>query len=273
VRGRALLVLTVGAAGLLAVLGVRRVIRSEGRRPSVLDTPHTDAQAVWSWFAPTLLLLTVLALVTTAAWLVRRRSTRPLLRGTWAALLVLAVAAGGVRALLPALALTKNPGLPRSASASTDPTHRPAVTPALFDAGQYLRLHADPSDVVATNRVYNGRVGARKDNRDFSVAALSGLRNDVAGYGYAPRMLQEATPGVPYTLAPFWDQPRLDAELALVEKPTVAGLATAYRTRGVRWIVADERSGPVSPQLAGLTDLISRTDGVWLARLRPPAGG
>jgi hypothetical protein len=77
---------------------------------------------------------------------------------------------------------------------------------------------------------------------------------------------------VPYTLAPFWDQPRLDAELALIKGPTAENLATAYRDRGVRWIVADERSGRVSPQLATLTDIVSRTDGVWLARLRTPAG-
>jgi hypothetical protein len=156
-------------------------------------------------------------------------------------------------------------------SAATDRNHRPALTPALFEAGRYLRLHADPGDVVATNRVYNGRVAAGRDNRDFSVSAFSGLRSDVGGFGYAPRMLQAVKPGESYVLAPFWDQPRLDAELALVEKPTAETLAAAYRTRGVRWIVADERSGPVSSQLATLTDLVSRVDGVWLARLRPPS--
>ena len=271
-RRLGLLVLPVVAAAVLVVLAVRRLAQSGGRRPGVLAGAHSDAQAIWGWFAPTLAVLTGFALLVTVVWLVRRRSALPLLRGTWAALLVLAVVAGGTRGLWPALAPTQNLGLPRSASAATDGAGRPAVTPALFDAGQYLRLHASPGDVVATNRVFNGHTAAgRLDNRDFSVSALSGLRSDVGGYGYAPRMLQQELPGRGYTVAPFWDQPRLDAELALVERPTADALAAAYRTRGIRWIVADERSGPVSPELATLTDVVTREDGVWLARLRPPS--
>ena len=52
--------------------------------------------------------------------------------------------------------------------------------------------------------------------------------------------------------------------------PTRARLDAAYHGRGVRWIVADERSGPVSTVLARLTDVVMHRDGVWLARLRPP---
>ncbi|GAB3877882.1 hypothetical protein [Terrabacter terrigena] len=270
-RGPLVLLVTIALAGLLLVLAVRRLARSTGRHPAELAGPHTDAMAIWAWFEPTLAFLVGLVVVITVAWLVRRRSARPLLRGTWAALLVLAVFAGGARILAPDLSLSSNPGPARSQPRPTDRPPRPVVPPALFDAGQYLRQHADPTDIVATNRVYNGRFKSGVgDNRDFSVAAFSGLRNDVAGFGYAPRMLQDVKPGESYILAPFWDQPRLDAEQALIEKPTAENLAAAYRTRGVRWIVADERSGPVSPDLATLTDLVSRTDGVWLARLRTP---
>ena len=150
----------------------------------------------------------------------------------------------------------------------------PVVSPALFAAGQYLREHADPHDVIATNRVWNGPAPGpndHRDNRDFSVAALSGLRTDVSGYGYAPRMVRSPPAGgLPYFKAPFWDPERLAEELALVTDPTRARLAAAYHDRGVRWIVADERSGPVSTALAGLTDVVMHRDGVWLARLRPP---
>ncbi|MGO4596522.1 hypothetical protein [Terrabacter sp. 2RAF25] len=272
VRGRALISLAVAAGGLAVVLVVRRLLRSGGRRPAALAQPHSDGRALTAWFLPTAGLLVGLVLVVTLAWLIRRRSGVPVLRGTWIALLVLAAAAGGVRALAPALSPTKNPRVATSPAATTDAGRRPAVTPALFEAGQYLRLHADPSDVVATNRIYNGVSAAGKpDNRDFSVSALSGLRTDVGGYGYAPRMLQQDRPGQGYVVAPFWDQPRLHAELALITKPTAEALSAAYRTRGVRWIVADERSGPVSPQLATLTELVSHSDGVWLARLRAPS--
>ena len=109
-----------------------------------------------------------------------------------------------------------------------------------------------------------------KDNRDFSVSALSGLRSDVGGYGYAPRLLELSRPGVSNTVLPFWDQPRLDAELALIERPTAEDLATAYRTLGVRWIVADERSGPVSSDLERLADVVSHDDGVWLCGCARP---
>lgn len=273
VRGPVLLAGVVAAGGLLVVLVVRRFLRSGGRRPTALTRPHGEAEAITAWFTPTLGLLVGLGLVVTLAWLLRRRSSVPVVRGTWVALLALAVAAGGVRALAPALSPFKHLRVATSPSAATDRDHRPALTPALFDAGQYLRLHASPGDVVATNRVYNGvSASGRPDNRDFSVSAFSGLRTDVGGYGYAPRVLQLDTPGQSYVAAPFWDQPRLDAELALVKNPTAENLASAYRTRGVRWLVADERSGPVSPQLATLTDLVSRTDGVWLARLRAPSG-
>ncbi|MFM6851157.1 MAG: hypothetical protein ACKOVB_18860, partial [Terrabacter sp.] len=271
VRGRVLLMAAVAAGGLLVVLAVRRFLRSGGRRPTALTRPHGEAEAIAAWFTPTLGLLVGLGLVVTAAWLVRRRSSVPLVRGTWVALLALAVAAGGVRALAPALSPFRHLRPATSPSAATDRNHRPAVTPALFEAGQYLRQHAAPRDVVATNRVFNGvSSSGRPDNRDFAVSALSGLRTDVGGYGYAPRVLQLDQRGQSYVVAPFWDQPRLNAELALIKSPTAENLATAYRSRGIRWIVADERSGPVSPQLATLTDLVSRSDGVWLARLRAP---
>ena len=112
-----------------------------------------------------------------------------------------------------------------------------------------------------------------KDNRDFSVSALSGLRSDVGGYGYAPRLRRAVAARRVHTRScRSGTSPGCDAELALIERPTARGpLATAYRTLGVRWILADERSGPVSSDLERLADVVSRDDGVWLARLRPPA--
>lgn len=270
VRGRVLLLLGLAAAGLVTVAVVRRVLPSSGRRPRNLTGLTGTTEIAQTWLAPTLTTLGVLVLVVTLVWLVGRRSPDVLHRGTWAALLVVAAVGAGGFAVLQSLAPLSDPGTPRSASPATDRAKRPAISPALFQAGQYLRSHASPSDIVATNRVWSGLSPAgRPDNRDFSVSALSGLRTDVGGYGYAPRLLEGLQPGVPYTVAPFWDQPRLDAELALVRNPTPAGLEAAYRTQGVRWIVADERSGPVSPDLARLTDVVSRVDGVWLARLRP----
>jgi hypothetical protein len=266
----------IGVMVLAAALGavaVRRLVPSGGRRPSISAAAQLDrAQTALTWVTPPLEMLAVVTVVATLAWLVRRRTGSGHDRGGWMALVAIGGFAAGAFAVWTALDPVQLPGPTGSVVATTVRTSRPAVTPALFEAGQYLRRHADPADVVATNRIWNGRATATglRDNRDFAVSALSGLRSDVGGYGYAPRMLEEATPGVPYVVAPFWDPPRLNAELALIERPTAEGLASAYRTQGVRWIVADERSGPVSGELSRLTDVVSHADGVWLARLRPP---
>jgi hypothetical protein len=223
---------------------------------------------LWAWAGRTLLLVGTILLVVTLGWgaMGRRPGGRP--AGAWGGLLALAVLIPGLWSLTPALRVGVVPGVPVSAQ----PGAGSPVSPALYAVGQYLRQHAEPHDIIATNRVWNSPVlSDHSDNRDFSVAALSGLRTDVSGYGYAPRMLQTASDaGVPYQLAPFWDPSRLADELMLVTGPTRAGLDAAYRDRGIRWIVADERSGPVSAALQDLTDVVMHQDGVWLARLRPP---
>jgi hypothetical protein len=216
----------------------------------------------------------MILLVATLGWraIGSRRGGRP--AGAWGGLLALGVFGSGLWALTPALQIGVIPGPPVSAEPVPSGSGQPAISPALFAAGQYLREHADPHDIIATNRVWNGPdpgLDDHRDNRDFSVVALSGLRTDVSGYGYAPRMLRSPPAAdLPYFEAPFWDPERLAEELTLVTGPTRARLDAAYSRRGVRWIVADDRSGPVSSDLEGLTDVVMHRDGVWLARLRPP---
>ena len=246
--------------------------------PAVGEPGALGARALaWQWAAPTLLLLG-----TDPARRHARLGRRGSVAGTGQG------PAGGVASSLwptwpsawwpscrPSRSATPPapPVSPVPASAEGKAEPRPAVSPALFEAGQYLRVHADPRDIIATNRIWNGRTNAGyRDNRDFSVVALSGLRTDVSGYGYAPRMLQAASmDGVPYFYAPFWDPARLAVRAGPRQRPTRATLDAAYRDRGIRWIVADERSGAVSPELARLTDVVMHRDGVWLGRLRPPA--
>jgi hypothetical protein len=145
------------------------------------------------------------------------------------------------------------------------------TTPALQRAGDVVRRSAAPDDVVATNRYRIIDNGAWGDARDFTVSAFTGRRTDVSGYAYAPRNFARSEAiGSSYPSTTFWDPPRLEAELALVTAPTEEGLARAWR-RGTRWVVADERAGPVSPVLATLTDRVFLEDGVHVYRLRPPA--
>lgn len=242
--------------------------------PPPLGAPRaTGALAIaWAWSSATLLVVGVILLGATIAWVAMLRGRDRGGAGAWGGMIVLAFGAAGLVALVPALDVGVNPGPAVSRAPRARVTGQPKVSPALFEAGQYLREHADAGDVVATNRVWNGQTSAGdRDNRDFSVVALSGLRTDVSGYGYAPRMLQASwASDLPYFYAPFWDPERLWDELALVTSPTRATLDAAYDERGIRWIVADERSGPVSPHLAELTDVVMHQDGVWLARLPTP---
>lgn len=279
-RGRALLVPGVVVVAAVVVgtawQATHPPVSAPKVSPAVGAPGALGARAlVWQWASPTLFLVGMVLLVVTLGWVatvLRRDHPRT---GAWGGLLALAALGIGLLALVPSLMIGYTPGAPVSA-APPPPVGKaeppPAVTPALFEAGQYLRVHADPTDVIATNRIWNGRTkGGVRDNRDFAVVALSGLRTDVSGYGYAPRMLQNASGArVPYAYAPFWDPARLEAELALVTSPTRSTLDAAYRDRGIRWIVADERSGAVSPDLAALTDVVMHRDGVWLARVRPP---
>lgn len=148
-----------------------------------------------------------------------------------------------------------------------------APSPALFEAGQYLRTHAGLDDVVATNRVWHLREGEQWfDPRDFYVSAFSGLRTDVSGYAYEPLTQADAARrGADLSHLSFRDPGRLEAELRLVTAPTTAALGRAYRERGTRWILADERAGVVSPRLGELTEVVFHADGVWLAKLRTPS--
>ncbi len=276
--GRALFVpgvVVIGALALVAVWRVTHAATTAAPAPPAPATPGASDKGylLWGWASGTVLLVGMILLIVTLGWaaVARRRGGRP--AGAWGGLLALGVFGCGLWALTPDLRIGVVPGPPVSAE-PVPGSGEPVVSPALFAAGQYLREHADPHDVIATNRVWNGPWPgpyAHPDNRDFSVAALSGLRTDVSGYGYAPRMVRSPpSADLPPFQQPFWDPERLAEELTLVTDPTRARLDAAYHGRGVRWIVADERSGPVSTVLARLTDVVMHRDGVWLARLRPP---
>ena len=213
VRGRALLgpgAVIVGAVLVGVVWQATRDAAAAPRvSPAVGEHGAFGAWALaWQWASPTLLMLGLVLLVVTLGWVVLVRRRDQPRAGAWGGLLALASLAIGVLALVLDLKIGYVPGPPVSPAQAppvgkSEP--RPAVSPALFEAGQYLRLHADPSDVIATNRIWNGRAKTGyRDNRDFSVVALSGLRTDVSGYGYAPRMVQVASvrPGCPTSTRP-----------------------------------------------------------------------
>lgn len=123
-----------------------------------------------------------------------------------------------------------------------------AIDRDTWDAGRWLRRHAAPGDLLATNAHCFGvrRPGTPCDNRRFALAAASGRRVLVEGWGFTNTTYERAAAdGVPPWFADFWDPARLAANDAAFTDPgpaTIGVLRDRYR---VRWLVADPTAGPV----------------------------
>jgi len=113
------------------------------------------------------------------------------------------------------------------------------------EAARWVRDHSSPGDVLATNAhcLGYGRPG-NCDPRSFWLSAYAERRVLVEGWTFAPRLAGDAA-------KPFWDPQLLDLNDRAFTGPTAQGLAE-LKGDGVRWLVADSRSGPVAPELASL---------------------
>ncbi|RZU51755.1 hypothetical protein EV385_3588 [Krasilnikovia cinnamomea] len=150
----------------------------------------------------------------------------------------------------------------RTAQRSPVPLSNRLVTAAEMRAAQWLDAHAGLDDVVATN-VHCQPVRTRPgcDARAFWVAGLGGRRTLVESWGYSDAAVAANGVGdVKYMFQP----PPDPAVYALNERaftaPTTADLAELRRVHRVRWLFADRRAGPVSPQLPELA-VVRLTDG------------
>jgi hypothetical protein len=199
-------------------------------------------KSIAGWLLP----LAVLAAALLLLALVWRRSTA----------VVLTFALLGTGLLSTGLYLTQT---------STTPSYNRGVTtadavslPVTRDelaAGRWLDAHAGPEDVLAVNRVCTQQSPDKCTAKVFDMGAFAQRDVDVEGWAYATRNLDSAWQStVWYADQPFWDQQRLDSELAAFRTPTPETLA-ALSARGVRWLVADTRS-PVDT--AALDRLASR---------------
>ncbi|MDG6102669.1 hypothetical protein Daura_41890 [Dactylosporangium aurantiacum] len=123
-----------------------------------------------------------------------------------------------------------------------------AIDRDTWHAGRWLHRHAAPGDLLATNAHCFGvrRAGGPCDNRRFALAAASGHRVLVEGWGFTNSTYERAAAdGVPPWFADFWDPARLAANDAAFTDPgpaTIGVLRDRYR---VRWLVADPTAGPV----------------------------
>jgi hypothetical protein len=146
-------------------------------------------------------------------------------------------------------ALTSPHPLAKSASLITAPEMRSAL---------WLDKHAGADDVVATNvhcMILNS-VPAKCDTRAFWVAGLTGRRTVLESWGYTDEALAANNKNhIRYTLQPWPDQDRFQLNERLFHNGDQADLDLLKQRYGVRWLFADTRVGPISPNLAKITTL------------------
>ncbi|HWG99714.1 MAG TPA: hypothetical protein VNV66_10400, partial [Pilimelia sp.] len=134
---------------------------------------------------------------------------------------------------------------------------RLAVTEAEMRAALWLDAHAADDDVVATN-VHCRPVPTREhcDARAFWVAGLGGHRTVVESWGYTDQAVAaHARDGRSYPRQPAPDAQRFALNERAFTAPTAADLRILRQRYGVRWLFADDRAGPVSPELGRLATL------------------
>ncbi|NUO60308.1 MAG: hypothetical protein HOV78_26885, partial [Hamadaea sp.] len=221
-------------AGGLALATVLAQVAFAG--PSTGQRPFDPAVPIlrWAFF------LLLCGMAGAIVWYALRGS-RPELRGKGGLVVLTAILVIGAPGLV--MDMVKSARSPNGGAYYNTTMPRSRVL-----AARWVREHSRPDDVLATNVhclpvAYLGRC----DPRSFWLSAYAERRVLVEGWTFAPRIAGDA-------LKPFWDQALLDRNDRVFTDPTPEDLA-AVKADGVRWLVADARSGEVSPELAAYADL------------------
>ncbi|WP_344180640.1 hypothetical protein [Kribbella lupini] len=143
------------------------------------------------------------------------------------------------------------------------------LTRAEQEAMLWLHEHAGPDDVAVSNvfcMPTRYRPGCPNDA--YWVSGLSGVQQYLGGWAYAPENLAATHHTRSYlSLPPPWPD-RLQESLDAVRRPTAELLSQLHNEKGVDWIVADLRAGPVSPALERLAVPAYANSDVRIYRLR-----
>jgi hypothetical protein len=195
--------------------------------------PYDPAVPILRWAA----ILAVLGVAGVAAWYAARDPV-PSLRGRGGLVFLTAVLVVGAPGLV--MDMVKSARSPNGGAYTNVPMPRSRV-----EAARWVRDHSSPADVLATNvHCLNNAASGQCDPRSFWLSAYAERRVLVEGWTFAPRLAGDAA-------KPFWDPELLDLNDRAFTEPTTQELAE-LRQDGVRWLVADSRSGPVAPELASL---------------------
>lgn len=123
-------------------------------------------------------------------------------------------------------------------------------------AADWLARNAGDGDYVATNVHCEGvRTTDECINRSFWVSALTEHPVVLEGWSYqAVTQARHGDNGLPSFRAASPEPDRQRINDAVFSAPTAAGLAELRDRYGARWLYADTRASPVSPQLGDLAE-------------------
>lgn len=198
-----------------------------------------------------------LALAAVVAAMVLRRRTP-----------VLAVGALLGAALVQPAITTVTASVAAASSSLTD--DKPwTVTAQETAAAEWLRVHSNEHDVVATN-VHCRTVTAiaKCDSRAYWVSALTERRVFIESWGYTDQAQRDAGKGgVAATNQPFADHELYMTNENLFHAPSAQAVAQ-LKSHGVRWLFGDSRASKVSSDLDTFAELAHRQGTVSIYRLR-----
>ncbi|MEV8376895.1 hypothetical protein AB0P21_29400 [Kribbella sp. NPDC056861] len=254
-----LIVLASVAGGIGATAAARAIVRSDAKPFRQADGSLHGLIGPWVW---TIALLLLVAAAVTGLWKLGHRRGRP----TRIALASFMLAGMGAGLFLPIQAMAEYK--PVTLAPQTD-KQLLGPTKSQADAARWLREHAAPGELIATNAhcAMKNTIGC--DARHFWISALSERHVLIEGWGYTNTLndLVAGTGMGPNSL-PFWDQPRLQDNDIVFVAPTRDNLRVLREKYGVRWLYADPTQTIVSSTLNSLATLRFRTPDALVYELR-----
>ncbi|MEU4390465.1 hypothetical protein [Kribbella sp. NPDC023855] len=241
-----LIVLASVVGGVGATAAARAIVRSGAEPFRKADGSLTGLIGPWVW---TIGLLLLVAAVVTGLWKLAHRRGRP----TRIALASFVLAGMGAGLFLPVQAMAQYK--PVTLAPQTD-KQLLGPTKSQADAARWLREHAAPGELIATNAhcAMKNTIGC--DARHFWISALSERHVLLEGWAYTNTLndLVAGTGMGPNSL-PFWDQPRQQENDIAFVAPTRDNLRVLREKYGVRWLYADPTQTIVSSALNSLATL------------------
>jgi hypothetical protein len=233
--------------GVGAAAAAYAIVKGSGGTPARKpDGALTGLVSPWLW---TIGLLLAVAVIVTGLWKLAKRHGQPIKIATAS----FALAGMGAALFLPIQTMAQYKAV---ALAPQSDKQLLGPTPSQADAAIWLRDHAAPGDVIATNAHCTMKNALGCDARHFWIAALSERPVVVEGWAYTNTIndLVVGTGKGPNSL-PFWDQDRLKENDIVFVSPTRDNLRVLREKYGVRWLYADPTQTLVSRNLDALARL------------------